>query len=174
MKPYFLIILVFIYQNSFSQAENGTIESKFDSLKRLPKPKLGLPFGTIVKLKVSIFDGEKLNLKETRGVLLFRILAINDKELKDTLLMNFKDETNSISTTYNRFNKLTNPKKSKNKENSILDKQFIIMAYESGQFSGIPKGYYDYQPIKADVNFCFKNYLIVVANLKEEILVNNL
>lgn len=48
---------------------------------------------------------------------------------------------------------------------NYVGRQFDIMAYESGEFTGVPDGYFKYQPVRQDVGFGFKNYLIVIADL---------
>ena len=41
------------------------------------------------------------------------------------------------------------------------------MAYEAGQFTGVPKDYFKYRPFSEDVGFYFEHYLVIVANLKK-------
>ena len=43
--------------------------------------------------------------------------------------------------------------------------KLTLMAYETGHFTGIPASYFNYQPIRQDNGFHFRQYLIVVSNL---------
>jgi hypothetical protein len=43
------------------------------------------------------------------------------------------------------------------------------MAYESGNFTGVPNSYFDYQPVRQDQGFHFRHYLIVVSNLTNKV-----
>ena len=87
--------------------------------------------------------------------------------------MTFVDETGEFANDNFELYKLTYGKnassisgKQINKmKEKYVGKKFVLMAYETGQFTGMPKNYFKYRPIRADRNFHFKNYLIVVANL---------
>jgi hypothetical protein len=142
----FLTISIFLFtKTSFSQDSDV---SKYDV-----KEKLGYPFGTLLKMKVEIFDGNNLNDKYHQSSFLFRIKSIDSIALPETVIMEFKDETGKFSSDYNE------------KLKKYVGKEFTIVAYETGEFSGIPKGYFKYQPVRQDFGFHFKNYLIVVADM---------
>jgi len=53
----------------------------------------------------------------------------------------------------------------KEMKQKYVGKQFDVVAYETGEFTGVPDGYFKYQRVRQDVGFGFKNYLIIVADL---------
>lgn len=124
-----------------------------DAPKYIVQEKLGHPFGTFLKMKVEIFDGNKLNDKYHQSSFLFRIKSVDSIVLSKVVIMEFKDETGKFSSEYN------------GKLKKYVGKEFIIVAYETGEFTGIPNGYFKYQPVRQDFGFHFKNYLIVVADI---------
>ena len=147
-----------------------------DSSKSKVITKLNIPFGTIAKLEVIIYDGDSLQIKEYEGTYLLKLNAINDKQQNDTLLIKFVDETGEIANDNFELYKLIYKKTT----NTISDKQvdkmkkkyvgrkLTLYAYETGQFIGIPKDYFKYRPIKADRNFHFENYLVIVSTLTKQ------
>ena len=173
MKHILFLLLNFVGQQAFSQTENEFGNSQNDTVKSAIETKLKLSFGTITKLEVQIFDGDILQTKEKEGVYLFKVISINNVKQTDTLLMTFVDETKTFAKDNFELYKLLykknigtlSDKEISKMKKGYVDKKFSIMAYETGQFSGIPKGYFKYQPIRADLNFHFKNYLVVVSNL---------
>ena len=173
MRLFLLSILIQARLWSYAQTETKFVSDQLDSSKSIITTKLNVPFGTISKLNVEIYDGDKLEIKEYQGVFLFKVNSINDKTLNDTLLMEFVDETGQFANnnfelyklTYGKsVGRLSSPKIDRMKK-KYVGKKFILMAYETGQFSGIPNDYFKYRPIRADKYFHFKNYLIVVSNL---------
>ena len=48
---------------------------------------------------------------------------------------------------------------------TYVGKKFTLMAYETGHFTGMPKDYSKYKPIRAGRTFHFQNYLVVISNL---------
>ena len=46
---------------------------------------------------------------------------------------------------------------------NYVGKKFKVIAFETGSFTGVPDGYFDYQPIAQTTGFYFKNALVVVA-----------
>ena len=173
MRHFLTLILLQAGLWSYAQTETKFISSQLDSSMSTITIKLNVPFGTISKLDVEIYDGDKLQMKEYQGVFLFRINSINDRPQNDTLLMTFVDETGQFANDDFELYKLTYGKSATSISSKQIDKmkekyvgkKFILMAYETGQFTGIPKDYFKYRPIRADRNFHFQNYLIVVSNL---------
>jgi hypothetical protein len=142
MRPILLFLLFFVAIKANSQ--NYTIIQPSTDI--VIKPQLGIPFGTIAKLEVQFFDGDDLHLKAYTGTHLLKINSVNGKTVKDTVLLEYTDETKSLAPK-NEGHKLT------------------IMAYESGSFTGIPDNYFKYQPVRQDQGFGFRHNLIVVSNL---------
>lgn len=134
---------------------------------------LNRPFGTLLNLSVQIIDGDSLYSKALASSFVFKVKSIDGVTLPDTVLMEFKDETEKFPSTSVELSKYLygdNRGRSsfdaeREMKKKYVDKQFDIVAYETGEFRGIPDGYFKYQPIRQDVRFGFKNYLIVVADL---------
>ncbi len=181
MRHFFLFVFFLNWHFAYSQTEPEFVNSQIDSLKSTIKTELKLPFGTITKLEVQIFDGNLLQTKESEGVYLFKIISINGILQTDTLLMTFMDETKSFAKDNFELYKLLykkeigtlSQKDIVRMKKAYVDKKYKIMAYETGQFLGIPKNYFKYQPVRADLNFHFKNYLIVVSNMTEFRMLEN-
>ena len=173
MRLFLTLIVLQVGLWNYAQSEPEIANSKLDSSKSTITTKLNVPFGTISKLNVEIYDGDKLQRKEYQGVFLFKINSINDKPQNDTLLMTFLDETGQFANDDFELYKLTYGKSANSVSSKQVDKmkekyvgkKFTLMAYETGQFSGMPKDYFKYRPIKADRSFHFQNYLIVVSSL---------
>ena len=173
MRYFLTFILVLIGLWSSSQTQYTPINHPRDSSKTSISTKLNFPFGTIAKLDVEIYDGDSLKMKAFGGTYLLKINSVNDKQQIDTLLMTFEDETGELANDHFKLFKLIYGKKA----NSISDKQIVKMkktyvgkkltmrAYETGQFTGMPKDYFKYRPIRADTDFHFENYLVIVSCL---------
>jgi len=136
---------------------------------------LGYPFGTIVKLEVQIFDGEELNDKYHQSDFLFKVNSINDKLLPKPIIMDFKDETGKYpkddfelyKQMYGTEIGIMDDSLARKIRANYFGRKHTIIAYESGEFSGIPDEYFKYRPVLQDRSFGFKNYLIVVADKTE-------
>ncbi len=170
MNRFFLIsFFVTVFISSCSQrVEKSTIVQQ-----QLTKGVLNHPFGTILKMDVEIFDGDKLELKGNEGIYLLRIIRIEDSVLNDQLLLPFEDETDSFPKNdfelYEQLNGKTTGSLSSEEitkmEQTYVGKRFRIAAYESGKFTGLPDGYNKYLDERSDKGFYFKNYLIVIGKL---------
>jgi hypothetical protein len=174
MRQFLTHLFIFIGLWGNSQNQPAHIGSQDDTSKTTITPKLNIPFGTIAKLEVEVYDGDSLQMKAYQGTYLLKINSVNDKKIGDTLLLPLTDETEELANDNFGLYKLTYRKTA----NSISDKEIAkmkknyvgrkltLMAYETGHFTGLPKDYFKYRPISAGTNFHFQNYLIVVSNLK--------
>jgi hypothetical protein len=141
------------------------------------KADLKHPFGTLLKIEVEVFDGDLTARKEYEGVYLFKIKTIENKQPADTLLMRFRDDTGKFPTNDFELHKYLFGRDTGSISSDQVDKMkkeyagkvFNIVAYESGEFAGFPKGYFEYQEEKAGMDFHFQNYLVVVADLTKPI-----
>ena len=166
MRPILVILLFFVTIKANSQNHS-------DTTKTVITPKLGIQFGTIAKLEVQVIDGDTLKLKEYLGTFLLKIYSVNDKTLNAPVLMTFSDETESLASDDFQLYKLKTGKAAKSLSSSQIDtikkkyagQKLTLMAYETGHFTGIPASYFNYQPIRQDNGFHFRQYLIVVSNL---------
>jgi hypothetical protein len=137
------------------------------------KERLNVPFGTLVKMKVEIVDGEKLNDKYHEGNFLFRIKTVDSIAVPGSMIIDFKDETGKFPTDefelykylYGKEAKEITSSESKKMKKNYVGQNFTIMAYEAGEFAGVPKDYFKYQPVRQDFGFHFRHLIIVVADL---------
>jgi hypothetical protein len=179
MRHFLIIIFALTCLCAKSQIRLGTTLMD-DSSKIIIIPKLGIPFGTISKLEVEVYDGNNLHWKEYEGTYLFKINSIDNKKINDTLLLRFTDETETLASDDFSLHQLIYRKKVSSLSNAQLGKmrkryvgkRFTLMAYETGQFKGTPDKYFDYKPITqgvphvfATLSFHFQHYLVIVSNL---------
>lgn len=165
---------------------NGTSQKRLDlsfpkkSAITTVQTKLNIPFGTIAKLNVEIYDGDSLIRKGYQSCYMLKVNSVNGKVIKDTLLLKFTDESetlanddNALSTlTYGKtIDSLTDEQFNEMKKNYV-GKKFKVMAYEIGQFTGVPDKYFDYKPVVpgiphifANRGFFFEHSLVIVSNV---------
>jgi hypothetical protein len=166
---YFFLCLTIACCNSPSTSNTHDHLKSSHSIKEL----LNHPFGTLLKLSVQIIDGDSSDSKGLAGSFVFRVDGINGIAFSDPIIMEFQDETDKFP---NNVIELSKYLYSDDRGTSSFDaeiemkkkyvgKQFNIIAYETGAFLGVPDDYFKYQPIRQDVGFGFKNYLIVIADL---------
>jgi hypothetical protein len=173
MKQFLILILVLITLYSYSQGHYTSVSYRDDSLNASITATLKIPFGTIAKLDVEIYDGDSLQRKEYQGTYLMKINSINGEQQIDTLLMTFEDETGELASGDFELYKIIHGKEARSLSAQQIDKmkktyvgkKLTLMAYETGRFTGIPKDYFKYRPVRADRNFHFMNYLIIVSRL---------
>lgn len=115
---------------------------------------LHVPLGTIVKLKCEIIDGDKTEIKQNMGLWLMKILEIDGAKADDNIILNFTHLTEDFN-----HNKSDEEKNSLIKENKILE----LIAYETGEFTGLPENYMNYTETRATTNFYFKTSLVVIT-----------
>ncbi len=153
-------------RSNYPQQEN-------DKSVNVIKEKLGQPFGTLQEMEVEVFDGDSLKIKGYTGVYLFKIKAVGNKLMGDTIIMEFQDDTGNFPNGELAFRKQLN---AANTDSVLIDnieemkqeyvgRVFKVIAYETGEFTGTPEEYFDYQEEFATQGFHFKNYLVVVAEL---------
>jgi hypothetical protein len=141
--------------------------------RQVIKEWLTVPFGTLVKMKVEIIDGEELNDKYHQSSFLFRIKSVDSILLPKSIIIDFKDETGKFPTDefelykylYGKEIGKISPSGSKKMKKKYVGQEFTIVAYEAGEFGGVPDGYFRYQPVRQDFGFYFRHYIIVVADL---------
>lgn len=142
--------------------------------------KLNIPFGTISKLEVEIFDGDSLVRMGYMRCYMLKVNSVNGKAIKDTLLLKFVDESETIANDDKTLSALTygkeidslTEKQIYEMKKKYVGKKFKVMAYEIGQFEGVPDKYFDYKPVTpgipqffANRGFLFVHSLIIVSNL---------
>lgn len=175
MRHLLTIIFILTCFLAKSQPVSPAFSLVGNSSKTSLTAKLGIPFGTIAKLEAEIYDGDNLPRKGYEGSYLLKVIAVNGKIIKGTILLGFIDETKTLanedSSLYRLIYKKEPPELSEAQVNKMkkmyVGKKLTLMAYETGHFTGIPKGPSKYIPIRQDVFFCFQHYLMVVANLKK-------
>jgi hypothetical protein len=141
--------------------------------KYIVKEQLSVPFGTLVKMNIEIVDGEEAHDKGLQSSFLIRIKSVDSITLAKPLLIEFKDETGKFPTDEFELYKYLNSKDTVTLSSDTSDqikkryvgKKFKVVAYETGEFTGVPDGYFKYQEVRQDYGFCFRHYIIIVADL---------
>jgi hypothetical protein len=173
MRNISTILLILSFSLCVNAQKQTDASSQSDTSIISITTQLTIPFGTIARLEVEVYDGDSLQMKECEGDYLLKVNSVNGKPVNDTLLLPFIDETEHLANDDFSLYKLTYGKTAKSLTGTQIDKmkkkyigrRLILMAYETGHFTGMPDNYFKYQPIRADMNFHFEHYLIVVSIL---------
>jgi hypothetical protein len=144
--------------------------------------KLNIPFGTIAKLTVEVYDGDSLIRLGYQNCYMLKVNSVNGKVVRDTLLLKFIDENETLANddrglsaiAYGKtIDSLTETQVYEMKK-KYVGKKFTVMAYEIGQFTGVPNKYFDYKPIVpgiphifANRGFFFEHSLVIVSNVRK-------
>lgn len=180
MKKYFLsaiIALLFLISNLYFG------QKQIQNSSSVIKENLDYPFGTLVKLKVEIVDGTDLKLKAMEGHYLINIKEVNDIPADKPFIMEFVDDSGEFPTEhFSLYKKLYKIEAEhdfslddiKKMQKYYVGRTFIVLAYETGKFVGIPNES-DYvrkkvnlpRLMRQDVSFQFKNYLMIDSKLKD-------
>ncbi|QNA46432.1 hypothetical protein [Lacibacter sediminis] len=167
-------VLIMVYITTFALfacSPKTQLQSQMAQPHPMVKERLNHPFGTILKMDVEIFDGDSTYEKGNSGNYFMKILRIEDSIITDTIILPFKDETGSFpADDFSLYKKLYHKETGTLTSIEInkmklqyVEKRFRIAAYESGEFTGLPNGYNNYQEERADKSFHFKNYLVVIG-----------
>ena len=81
------LVLTWLWGNS--QNQPAPVDSQDDTSNATVIARLNVPFGTIVKLEVEIYDGDSLKMKEYQETYLLKINSVNDKQQIDTFNYDF-------------------------------------------------------------------------------------
>jgi hypothetical protein len=74
--------------------------------------------------------------------------------IKEELTVPFgADEFGLYKHLYGKETGTISPEQSKEMKKKYVGREFNIMAYETGGFTGVPAGYFKYQPIRQDRGF---------------------
>ena len=141
------------------------------------KAELGHPFGTLLKLRIEIVDGQEYSHKGSRSSYLMRVLEVNGKPMEEILLFEFDNHytpefaTNAFELYKNIYRTETGSIDSKQRtemNKQYVGKKYTILAYESGRYSGLARDYGKYTIAPGgQYQFHFKSYLMVVENLTQ-------
>ena len=177
-------ILLILINLSLSLAANSQkrLDLSFPKKSALTsiQTKLNIPFGTIAKLEVEIYYGDSLVRIGYMGCYMLKVNSVNGKVIRDTLLLKFIDENETLANDDNTLSALTyskaidslTEKQFHEMKKKYVGKKFKVMAYEIGQFEGVPDKYFDYKPIIPGVpqffanrGFLFVHSLVIVSTL---------
>ena len=138
------------------------------------KETLYYEYGSIIKLRIEIVDGSSLGFVQYRGNYLAKVLKIDGRKPESTLVFEFDNilvrgmPDNNFYSYRNLFgDELLNMRKVMlaNKEKQILGRVYEVMAYETGEFIGLPEGFPENKTDSIALPFQFRNHLYIVANL---------
>ena len=162
---------------TFSCSPTRKLPQNFQALahnKRALKPSLNFDYGTLVELKVKIFDGDSLNHPKYQSAYLLEILDINGKKVDKPMIFEFEDHTYGDFPTsnfelykllYNEEVGSLDSEAIKEMKRSYVGKIFEIVAFESTKSFGKPYEIYKYTGFPDKFNFHFINYLVIVKDL---------
>jgi hypothetical protein len=180
MRQIILILLTFAISLNGSSQKRLDLSFPKKSAVTSIKTKLNIPFGTIAKLEVEIYDGDSVKWLAYSNCYLLKVNSVNGKIVRDTLLLKFIDETETLANEDDRLSELTysktidslTDKQLYEMKEKYVGKKFKVMAYEIGQFTGVPDKYFDYKPVVPGVphifsnrGFFFEHTLVIVSNL---------
>lgn len=114
---------------------------------------LNIPLGTIVKLKCKIVDGDKTEIKQNMGLWLMKVLEVDGVRINDNIVLDFNHLTDDFSN-----DKSDEKKDAMIKENKVLE----LIAYETGEYIGLPDDYMNYTETMASTGFYFKTSLVII------------
>lgn len=165
-------IILAIIACVITKATLGQATLKSNQVKQL----LILPFGTIAKMNIEIIDGDKLDDKGYSGAYLFKIKTVDSIKISKPIIIEFKDEMGKFPADEFQLYKYLYGRETESltsdtitlMKKEYVGKGFTILAYETGEFSGVPDNYFKYQPVRQDRGFYFRHYIIVVANLTKK------
>lgn len=163
---FFLTGFILCYSAKMSFGQDSTYQ------QQLVKEKLTVPFGTMVKMGIEIIDGDQLKMKGYQGRFLARVKSIDSVLLAESVVLEFKDETGKFPVNefelhtqlYGRKTGVVSAQLSADMKKKYVAREFSVVAYETGEFTGVPDGYADYREIRQDYSFHFRNYIIIVAD----------
>jgi hypothetical protein len=174
MKTRYFLMHLFVFGMAFIFFRvNTTFAQDSIASKQSFREKLAVPFGKIVPMNIEIVDGDKLDDKGYQSSFLIKVKSVENKSLGKPIIFEFKDETGNFpgdefelyKYLYGKETGTISSKISSEIKKNYVGKEFNIMAYESGGFTGIPDDYFKYQPVRQDRMFHFSNYIIVVRDL---------
>ena len=174
------ILILLISALSITGTSQKRLDLSFPKKSSLTsiQTKLNVPFGTMAKLEVEIYDGDSVKALAYQSCYMLKVNSVNGKVIRDTLLLKFIDEDETLANddralsglTYNKtIDSLTDNQIYEMKK-KYVGKKFKVMAYEIGQFTGIPDKYFEYKPIVpgiphifANRGFFFEHSLVIVS-----------
>lgn len=176
MKFKIFIIILFCLIISSCKTSSYNLGNPKSQIKEI----LGYPFGTVLEMEVEVVDGDNLGYKDYMGKYLFRVKKVENKIIKDSIVMYFEDLLLGDRFPNNHFKLykhlygeeagMLTGKQIQEMERQYVGKTFRIAAYESGRFIGLPDNYLNYHrmPMSAP-GFHFSNHLVIVWDLADTI-----
>src|SRR5689334_15363541 len=88
------LFLAGLWGNSLAQPGSAALG---DTSEPCITSKLNIPFGTIAKMEVEVYDGDLLQMKAYAGTYLLKLRSVNGQRMDGNLLFTFVDETESLA-----------------------------------------------------------------------------
>jgi hypothetical protein len=135
---------------------------------------LGLPLGTVARIRAVVVAGRDLHDKGHSAQFLLRVTEVNGRELADQPLCEFGVPAflrKNLARTHDELYEMKHGKKAgelsgkqmEALERGYVGREFTLDAYETGGFSGIPKNMPDDVMQWQDRGFGFHTSLVVLA-----------
>jgi hypothetical protein len=140
--------------------------------------RMGIKLGVVVKVKGVVISGDELRYKAASGRYFFRVTEIEGKTLGTPVVMAFSKEMWDSAPMADNAHNLYWVKKGKAPDAGVsskereelqagyLGKEFQLIVYETGKFSGVVENPYG-EPIEvAHSGFGFESYMVVMGEWK--------
>ena len=108
---------------------------------------LGKPLGTVCKLKCQLIDGSETRSKAWSGRTLVRVSEVDGQLLTSVVILPFQAHDSATLDGLDR------------------GQTFVVAAYESGSFVGIPEEAFEYIPICGTTDYHFESHLMILKKL---------
>jgi hypothetical protein len=135
------------------------------------KEKLNVPFGTIVEMKIEIIDSSG----KGRNHYFMKIKKIEGRRLLKPIIMDFHDKTGKFPRTHFELYEYLYGEKVGMLTSTMIDtmtksyigKTFKILAFETGDFIGLPFNYLDFTESGSVQSsyFHFRNYIYISGGI---------
>jgi hypothetical protein len=129
---------------------------------------MGLPLGTVREVVIEVEDGAATKSKDDASFYLAKILRIDGKDIKDPVVLQFRSRATALQSSYEARRQqlggegrhLTSEIRDLNAD--YVGARFIITAYETGEFAGMPPGVPSALAWQ-DSKFRFRTYLVIIT-----------
>jgi len=112
---------------------------------------VGLPLGTVFRMEGLYVDGSELRTKEYDHVILLKVIKVNDSDLKDSIILRFKDLEEEI------------------RRRTEIGGKFVGFAYETGYYAGVPSAAWKYIQSMTTTSYFFETSLVILREITEPV-----
>ncbi|MEE9611310.1 MAG: hypothetical protein V3W19_08660, partial [Desulfatiglandales bacterium] len=111
---------------------------------------LGVPLGDVCRVEGVFFDGSDLRMKAYDGIILLKVIKVNNTAIKNSVILRFSEFQKGIL------------------HDSKIGKKFVGVAFETGKFVGVPPEAWKYVPIMSTTSHFFETSLVILKEITEQ------